>query len=573
MLAACGSGSKNEGPAEATGVLQVGGAAGVHYSTPSRSGDTDAGGLFKYLPGETVTFSIGAIVLGSVPGAPRVTAFTLAGGTPPTTEIGLRRELDRSTRVVTPFVRAANIHWLLLALDADHDPANGIDVRDGASRLGGATIDLGTPLHEFGAQLRSLAPGLTLNIAPSRPIAHAYQSIGVKVPVHGITDQRITATLVPFVIRAPVTNDFTRYNADGSRQSQGSDYGDDGSSDIEYSWTYDALGRKRNSALHIDPSLAPGASSHDVEYQYDTRGALAAVIDRFDQFSDGTIDYTSRSSSDNDAYGFPLLQTTDQVQEENGVLMRRDLIHSTYDSRHTEVASTTETDSDGDGVIDARTGYSSTGEGEGRDTRYVSETDDDADGVIDSRDTQTTAYGQGTGTNVTTDEMDNDADGVIDAIYVTTMHYDRDGMLRWQASESDYDNDGVVDSRWRIELDYDADRRTVAERQYQDFDGDGINEWVSSRINSFDSTGNLLSTSNTADYSNDGVADYVQTQTHRYGADGELLGGTSDSSPGTLTAPSHSDTVATNAEVADGVLLLAQEYLEPNYAGYAVAAL
>src|SRR6476646_9328075 len=98
VLSACGgsSDSGNSGQAEVSGVFQAGGAQGVHYSTPTRSGSTDAAGTFKYLPGETVSFSIGAIQLGSAPGAASVTIFTLSGSTPPTTELALRRELDRA---------------------------------------------------------------------------------------------------------------------------------------------------------------------------------------------------------------------------------------------------------------------------------------------------------------------------------------------------------------------------------------------------------------------------------------------------------------------------------------------
>jgi para-nitrobenzyl esterase len=42
--------------------------AGLEYKTQTASGITNEKGKFKYYPGETVTFSIGGLVLGSARG-------------------------------------------------------------------------------------------------------------------------------------------------------------------------------------------------------------------------------------------------------------------------------------------------------------------------------------------------------------------------------------------------------------------------------------------------------------------------------------------------------------------------
>ncbi len=84
LFAACGD-DENSPAAELSGEFQAGGVSGLHYVTPTRSGTTDANGTFKYLAGEPVTFSVGAIQLGQAPGASRSTPFTLVGMTPPTT--------------------------------------------------------------------------------------------------------------------------------------------------------------------------------------------------------------------------------------------------------------------------------------------------------------------------------------------------------------------------------------------------------------------------------------------------------------------------------------------------------
>src|SRR6187402_2289660 len=114
-LAGCGGDDNPEGSAPVVGYLAVGGVSGVHYQTATQSGNTDITGAFRYVPGETVSFSVGGIELGSVPGASQVTPFTLAGAAPATTEPALRRELDRAARGPTPFLRAVNITRFLMA--------------------------------------------------------------------------------------------------------------------------------------------------------------------------------------------------------------------------------------------------------------------------------------------------------------------------------------------------------------------------------------------------------------------------------------------------------------------------
>jgi hypothetical protein len=401
---------------------------------------------------------------------------------------------------------------------------------------------------------------------------HAYQSIGVQVAVHGATATRSTPTAFPLILNAPVTNAFTQYSADGSRQRQGSDLEDDGSPEIEYAWTYDALGRTRKTSLHTSPTLGLFNSSHDGEYQYDARGAVTGFVDSIDNLSDGEIDFTNRDVVENDAWGLQLVATSDQVQGMNGALMSHSVTRSYYDGRHNHVSSTTETDSDGDGVIDARSSYSTPVDAQERQSQIVLETDDNADGVIDSRTMTKTDY-RTDGTHVTVEENDSNADGTIDSRSVTTELYDRAGWLVWQEFAGDFDNDGVVDTRFRLDLEYDAEHRVIGERQSRDFDGNGVSENLSTRVSTFDSSGSLLMTTLSYDYSSDSVIDYQQTESHEYGTSGELLSGATHTSP----SPSlplqpafaiDATSVTTNEVFADGVQLLAQEYLEPTYGGY-----
>ncbi len=118
FLSSCGGGgggSDSGKPATtvtpSTGIFDDAPVSGLRYQTPTRSGTTNAAGEYNYLPGETVTFSIGGITLGSTLAGPVVTPLSLVNGA-----------TDATDPVVTNIVR------LLLTLDDDGDPLNGITI-------------------------------------------------------------------------------------------------------------------------------------------------------------------------------------------------------------------------------------------------------------------------------------------------------------------------------------------------------------------------------------------------------------------------------------------------------------
>lgn len=173
----------SQAAAELSGVLQAGGVQGVHYETQLRSGLTDSAGTFKYLQGELVAFSVGGITLGSAPGASQITPFTLAGMTPPTTEPALRRELDRASRTTSNFVRATNMMRLLMALDADHNPASGFDLRGRDASFATASLDFDPTIPQLAVTLEKLAPDLTHHLPRWLPIVHLYRALPSRHPI------------------------------------------------------------------------------------------------------------------------------------------------------------------------------------------------------------------------------------------------------------------------------------------------------------------------------------------------------------------------------------------------------
>ena len=99
-----------EEPTVVTGIFVDSEVTGLGYSTETQSGVTNSQGEYNYIEGETVTFSIGEIVLGSAPAGPEMTPVSIASTADATVE--------------TQEVK--NIAALLQTLDSDNDPSNGI---------------------------------------------------------------------------------------------------------------------------------------------------------------------------------------------------------------------------------------------------------------------------------------------------------------------------------------------------------------------------------------------------------------------------------------------------------------
>ncbi|OSM00412.1 hypothetical protein MAIT1_00926 [Magnetofaba australis IT-1] len=110
-----------------TGYFVDSAVSGLTYATPSQgTSTTGSDGSFSYQSGETVTFSLGNLTLGSATGASSITPLTLAGVT----------DAGNTT--------ALNMLRLLQTLDSDDNADNGITItqtmRDQASSLGGVSI-------------------------------------------------------------------------------------------------------------------------------------------------------------------------------------------------------------------------------------------------------------------------------------------------------------------------------------------------------------------------------------------------------------------------------------------------
>lgn len=153
FLSACGGGDKAAGPVvaagpqtplggSATGVLTDAAVQGVAYTTSSGvTGTTDAQGQFTYTPNDTVSFKLGAVVLGSVPAAGLVTPLELAAG-----------NADK----------LQNLLVLLQSLDDDGIASNGIKIAPAAAVAVSASVDLAQAAAAFASSANT---GLTAAMA------------------------------------------------------------------------------------------------------------------------------------------------------------------------------------------------------------------------------------------------------------------------------------------------------------------------------------------------------------------------------------------------------------------------
>lgn len=128
-LTACGGGGGGGGPVGGstnTGYFVDSAVSGLSYLTSSGiAGVTDATGAFDYAPGDTVTFSVGDVVIGEATGASLLTPVSLVPGA-----------TDETDTTVT------NIARFLQSLDDDGDPSNGITIdADVAIAAAGQSLD------------------------------------------------------------------------------------------------------------------------------------------------------------------------------------------------------------------------------------------------------------------------------------------------------------------------------------------------------------------------------------------------------------------------------------------------
>lgn len=155
LLFGCGGGggSSSDGSstssAKSTGVFLDGPVINIGYRTETLEGVTNSLGEYKYLPGETVTFFIGALEFPAVTATGRITPLDVAG------------TQDTANSKVMNIIR------LLQTLDQDGDPSNGITITDQA-KSSATQVDFELSVANFAAS--SVVKNLILNAGLVAPV-------------------------------------------------------------------------------------------------------------------------------------------------------------------------------------------------------------------------------------------------------------------------------------------------------------------------------------------------------------------------------------------------------------------
>lgn len=123
------------------GLFRDANVAGIEYQSGDVSGVTGADGRFQYVVGQNVTFKLGGVPLGSVPGMPLVTPLHL----PSDLTSSIANQVDNRLR-------------FLQMLDADGNPENGIEISEAvrARAVDWPPVDFTTAPGDLAATLAAI---------------------------------------------------------------------------------------------------------------------------------------------------------------------------------------------------------------------------------------------------------------------------------------------------------------------------------------------------------------------------------------------------------------------------------
>lgn len=480
---------------ETEGVFNGGQIAGLYFETPSFSGLTDADGTFRFRDGEEVRFSLGGIVLGSARGAPEMNLFTLVGSAPIVEEAQIRAALEDRQRI-DDFDRVANMALLLVTLDTDQDPTNGVDLSGWDSALADYQVDFRYDFYEFPERrgldaLRALRTAFDIRyqVAPATPLVFLYDALGIAIPAH-----------VP--VREVI------------------DEGNDGIAEYEIKTTYNSLGLPEE--IHEFPRSGTAETWNQwLRYTYDDDGRTLVIERERDDDGGGVVDSFTRRNLSYDENG--LLTAARMESGRTFVESRSDTLYQ-HDSGGNLTLYRFQRDEDLDRIADDKFEVISQYNGNGLLRVSEQETDADNDGGVERRERFEYSYIDGLLSRVlqTLDEEEPRANGVIDAAVEVLYQYDSDARLTEQEQKIDGDGNGITDSIYTVRWSYNDSGQLQKETRATDSDADSFDESRQTLEYSYDGMGNIIQLEVRFDENADGTTDSITITDYGYNAIGQL---------------------------------------------------
>lgn len=480
---------------ETEGVFNGGQIAGLYFETPSFSGLTDTDGTFRFRDGEEVRFSLGGIVLGSARGAPEMNLFTLVGSAPIVEEAQIRAALEDRQRI-DDFDRVANMALLLVTLDTDQDPTNGVDLSGWDSALADYQVDFRYDFYEFPERrgldaLRALRTAFDIRyqVAPATPLVFLYDALGIAIPAH-----------VP--VREVI------------------DEGNDGIAEYEIKTTYNSLGLPEE--IHEFPRSGTAETWNQwLRYTYDDDGRTLVIERERDDDGGGVVDSFTRRNLSYDESG--LLTAARMESGRTFVESRSDTLYQ-HDSGGNLTLYRFQRDEDLDRIADDKFEVISQYNGNGLLRVSEQETDADNDGGVERRERFEYSYIDGLLSRVlqTLDEEEPRANGVIDAAVEILYQYDSDARLTEQEQKIDGDGNGITDSIYTVRWSYNDSGQLQKETRATDSDADSFDESRQTLEYSYDGMGNIIQLEVRFDENADGTTDSITITDYGYNAIGQL---------------------------------------------------
>jgi YD repeat-containing protein len=330
FLSACGGGGSGGGGDDIrTGVFTDSAVAGMSFVTATQSGTTDASGAFKYKAGETITFSIGDIVIGEAVAAKAdMTPVDLVPGVILYDNANQLLKMVNSPRL-TPervaFFKLTNTLVFLQSLDDDAFPNNGITIPAGiVDLLTGVTLNFETDDEgRFKKGLRVItnraANNDILSSGAIKPRSYALD--------HFYSSQNISQSFF-------------------SISTENTDSDNDGNFNGTKAFIYDDKG---NWLTLISRNEAGAVTKSDI-YTYDESGNLLTFIAR-----NGADALLTNYASSYDNNGNKLTGSSDSNR--NGIFEQEEITTYTYDTSGNQLT----IDYGSDGFINEVTTYDTNG--------------------------------------------------------------------------------------------------------------------------------------------------------------------------------------------------------------------
>lgn len=176
--------------------------SGLKYATETKRGITDENGNFEYLEGETVTFMVGNITIGSGIAKENMTPIDIVSG---------ENANINSTEV-------KNIAAFLQSLDSDNDPSNGIDINEATvNAISFTSIDFSQPIEktlgEIIAEVNLTNESNLKVIYPEIAALHLAESLGEEYEIQNLVFLRFTPTIENWIVK-PSTSIYWIHETD-----------------------------------------------------------------------------------------------------------------------------------------------------------------------------------------------------------------------------------------------------------------------------------------------------------------------------------------------------------------------